>query len=178
MVYRVKIRNYDPKLPLYFSIEKKRLLKMLGKNARIIHIGSSSVPGLGGKNFIDILVLTNTKRDAVRLIKKIEKCGYVFDESSGDKFRCFFKRISKIENKKVRYHLHLMWKTSKKYQDYLILKEFLISHPEEAKKYFEIKKRLASITKDNREYGRLKSKYVEKLLRKAKKMIKRCRINC
>jgi GrpB-like predicted nucleotidyltransferase (UPF0157 family) len=42
-------RPYNPIFPKLFENEKIRLRKALGKTVQIDHIGSTAVPGLGGK---------------------------------------------------------------------------------------------------------------------------------
>ncbi len=49
-------RQYDKEYPEFFQTEKKRLRAVLPSGALFEHIGSTSVPGLGGKGFIDILI--------------------------------------------------------------------------------------------------------------------------
>jgi len=46
---KILIKPYDLNAPKYFRREKSFLVKNLGKNFEIHHIGSSAVPGLGGK---------------------------------------------------------------------------------------------------------------------------------
>ena len=52
----IRFSEYDPKWPLQFNEERKRLLDVLAENAFCIHhIGSTAVPGLAAKPKIDII---------------------------------------------------------------------------------------------------------------------------
>jgi len=51
-------KPYNPIFSKLFDLEKKRLQNLLGLKIKIEHIGSTAVPGLGGKGVIDILLIT------------------------------------------------------------------------------------------------------------------------
>jgi GrpB-like predicted nucleotidyltransferase (UPF0157 family)/predicted nucleotidyltransferase len=166
----IVIKPYDPKLKTYFKKEKNFLIKKLDKNFEIHHIGSSAVPRLGGKNIVDILLLAPTKRIANNAIKKLESMGYFHNKNAGDKYRIFFNRNRFYNKKKVHIHLHLMWKTVKKYKDYLAFRDYLRKHPKEAKRYYLLKKMwVKKAGKIGEKYTEMKTNYVKEVLRKAKK---------
>lgn len=54
MINNLKILRYNPKYPKIFQQNKKELIKVLGDNVEIHHIGSTAVSGLGGKGIIDM----------------------------------------------------------------------------------------------------------------------------
>lgn len=169
MKQAVIIKPYELDLPVYFKREKNFLIKNLGKNFETHHVGSSAVAGLGGKNVIDIQLLVPTKKIAVNLIKQLESLGYFHNEKGGDKYRIFFNRNRFYGNKKVHIHLHLMWKSSKKYKDYLMFRDYLRKHPEETKRYYSLKKMWAKKAGNMPEkYTEMKTDYVKEVLKKAK----------
>ena len=51
---------YENKFPEIFEKEKDRLSKYLTGDYKIEHIGSTAVPGLGGKGIIDIYIVSPT----------------------------------------------------------------------------------------------------------------------
>lgn len=172
----VIIEPYDPNLPVYLKREKNFLIKNLGKDFEIHHVGSSAVPGLGGKNVVDIQLLVPTKRVANNIVKKLESIGYFHNKNAGDEYRIFFNRDRFYDKKKVHIHLHLMWKTSNKYKDYLIFRDYLRKHPEEAKRYYSLKKMWAKKAGKMREkYTEMKTDYVKEVLKKARLENKRAR---
>lgn len=103
MTTEIHIEPYNPKNKYYFDLERTRIKKKLGKNFEIHHIGSTAVPGLGGKRTIDILVLAKTKKEAKKIIKPLEIFGYEFKENAGDKYRNIFQYKSPIQNKNNTY---------------------------------------------------------------------------
>ncbi len=55
---QIEIVDYDPRWPGKFRRNADVIAEALGKAAlRIEHIGSTSVPGLGAKSIIDILLV-------------------------------------------------------------------------------------------------------------------------
>ena len=72
--YEIVIADYDPAWPRRFEAERARIAAALGEHAlRIEHIGSTSVPGLGAKPIVDVLVEVPSLDDAGAL----EQAGYV-----------------------------------------------------------------------------------------------------
>lgn len=53
-------RRYNSKYELLFNKEKAKLKKILPK-AKIEHVGSTAVKGLGGKGIIDISIIVPKK---------------------------------------------------------------------------------------------------------------------
>jgi GrpB-like predicted nucleotidyltransferase (UPF0157 family) len=167
---KVIIKPYDSKLPKCFKKEKDFLLKNLDNKFEIRHIGSSSVPGLGGKNFIDIQVLASNKKIAIEIVKSLESIGYENDKNAGSKYRIFFVRHRYYGKKKFQIHLHLMWKTSKKYKEHLMFRDYLRKYPKEAKRYYSFKKIWAKKAKNIRKkYTEMKTDYIKEVLKKVKK---------
>jgi len=169
MKQAVIIKPYDSKLPEYFERERRFLIENLGKEFEINHVGSSAVPGLGGKNFVDIQLLAPNKRVANKTVKELESIGYIHDKDAGDEYRIFFSR-DHLYGKKVHIHLHLMWKTSNKYKDYLMFRDYLRKHKEEAKRYYSLKKIWAKKAGSvGKKFTEMKTGYVKEVLKKAKK---------
>lgn len=76
------LRGYDPRWPRIFAAERRRIRATLGARAQSVeHVGSSSVPGLQGRQEIDILVgVAGAEIDAsTRLLSSI---GYAMQSRS------------------------------------------------------------------------------------------------
>ena len=173
MKQAVTIKPYDSKMPDYFKREKGFLNKNLGNGFEIQHVGSSAVPGLGGKNVLDIQLLAPNKSVAKKTVKKLESVGYVQNKDAGDEYRIFFNRNRSFDDRKIHIHLHLMWKTADKYKEQLMFMDYLREHPEEAERYFSLKKVLARKAGDKREkYTEAKTDYIKSVLEKARKEFK------
>ncbi len=61
---------YDEIFPELFAKEKKRIASYLPKALQIEHVGSTAVPGLGGKGIIDIAILVE-KQDIEEISLKL-----------------------------------------------------------------------------------------------------------
>ena len=127
--------------PTVFEKEKERILKEIN-NAIIEHIGSTSVPNLDGKGYIDILVCTpkNEMKNAKNVLEN--KLGYEYKKDvSVIGERLFFKRIAQSEySKETFYHLHLTYLNSKYNKEAISFREFLKSDHKYVNKYSSIKK--------------------------------------
>ena len=165
---------YDSLFTIVFDKEKKRILKQVS-NAIIEHIGSTSIPGLDGKGYIDIIVST-PKKDLNKVKKILEnKLGYEYKKDiSVKKERFFFQRIASSEySKKTFYHLHLTYLNSNNFKLAISFRDFLIKNPEYIKRYSELKKtasKAAQKAKDKKEartiYKKIKDPLIKEIINK------------
>ena len=93
--------DYSKNYKLLFKEEKKNLKTFL-KGVKIEHVGSTAIPGMGGKKVIDIIVGVKKKFGNEKELLKMN--GYEFEESGGTAQRLFFKKIIAEQ----LYHLHLV----------------------------------------------------------------------
>src|SRR3990172_9167896 len=76
----ITIHDYKPTWPEEFEIFRSHLLKVLGPlTLRVDHIGSTSIPGLGAKDVIDIQV--SVKELAPKVRQKLVEAGYEYWET-------------------------------------------------------------------------------------------------
>ena len=76
---KIKIVHYDPNWSVMYEEIKKLFYSSFGeKIAKIEHIGSTSVPGLGAKPVIDVLLGVNQLSDAEEIIPNMEHLGYEY----------------------------------------------------------------------------------------------------
>lgn len=80
----ITIHDYDPTWPAQFERSRAALADCLGPLAlRIDHIGSTSVPGLGAKDVIDVQV--TVKELTPEIVPKLAAAGFVhIDRITGD----------------------------------------------------------------------------------------------
>ena len=98
---KYEFRKYDDNFRLLYGKEHAVLKRILPKYAKIEHVGSTAVPGLGGKGLIDIVIAVPIKK--IKTTTTIlEGKGYNFVTDAGSKERLFFfQRLQiKTENKK------------------------------------------------------------------------------
>jgi GrpB-like predicted nucleotidyltransferase (UPF0157 family) len=155
-------RPYSKKYTKIYINEHDRLTKILG-NVVIEHIGSTAVPGLGGKGIIDIIIAV-TRSDMKKASKNLQKNGYDFKESGGTKNRLFHQK----DHDDGRVHVHIVATNGKDFRNTVALRDYLKNHKEDVKKYTEIKKKAAKICHGDKEiYREHKKRFLERLTEKA-----------
>lgn len=166
MVEIVK-QNYDENRKTYLNFENI-LREKIGNNVQINQVGSTVIPDMYGKNIIDILVGAIDSTDFDRIKNDIETLNFVASNKSKDDIYQFFSSTSE-ETGSGDIHIHLVIIDTDRYNDFLILREYLLANKEEAKEYSNLKINLiGSGIDDRREYKKLKSEYVVKLLERAR----------
>ena len=165
------LKRHDPKSKQYFASERKYLLKKLdnGSIHKLFHFGSTAVPNLGGKGMIDIFLISKSKKAALELIDQIrERTDYDRPATGGSKERIFHRRTRKI-GRKVTFHLHVSWKNAKGWKKDILFLNYLLKHPETAKRYGELKYAWAEKAGYvRRKYHDSKPRFISMVLRKAK----------
>ena len=159
-------KDYDP---IYSELFKKeRLRKYLPKTTNIEHFGSTAVVGLGGKGIIDIYV-TAPENLLQATFKTIEDAGYEFRPDAGTHKRSFFRRIVTDQNgNEQRYHIHLTNNKNPEFYKDIAFRDYLRSHPEDLKRYAEIKKKAAvEANNDKDKYMKIKKPVIQEILAKA-----------
>ena len=167
MVEIVK-QNFEDNKKIYEKIEK-RLRNKINSDVPIDQVGSTAVPNMYGKNIMDILIGANDKQQFDELVKIINDEGFVPSKKSKDEIYQFFSSTSD-ETKSGDIHIHLAIRNTSRYNEFIILRDYLLENPDEASKYSDFKRYLIENgIVDRREYKRFKSEYVASLIEKAKK---------
>ena len=163
----VKLVPHHPEWDALFRAEKAKLLEALGDLiADIQHVGSTAIPTISAKPIIDIAVLVKSIEEACRQVAKIEALGYQRKQENKPE-RLFFTKGPE-ENRIV--YLHIGDTSTNYIQDMITFRDFLIQNPSQAKKYMEIKSKLAEKFADDREhYTAAKEEFVQDVLKKASK---------
>lgn len=168
-------RPYSSIFPELFKSEEKRLKGVLRDGVRIEHIGSTSVPGLGGKGVIDILVLS-PKGSWEKIKGELKALGYLYRPKDREREaeKLFF--MADLEDRELGtrlYHIHLSYDGSSELKNSIGFRDYLRAHPKELKEYAAIKKKAAleaqkfSSKDEMRDiYGSVKEEFIEKILSK------------
>ena len=162
----VEIRPYSAIFAKKYSRIKNKILKAVGRNLDIHHVGSTAVPGLGGKGIIDVLIGIRSWNETNEIVNKLKSIGFVHvhPKENGRKFLS-----TKRESALGDYHIHIVHKKTKQYEDFLKFVDVLRKSKEEKEKYLEMKKVLSEKYKDRKKYRKLKGAYIKTILRHAKK---------
>lgn len=157
-------QNFQKNKGLFNKI-KNQLLLVLDKSAKIDHVGSTAIPNMYGKNIIDALVGVSNFESLKLFAQKIEDLGFYPSNKNDINSGYLFFASSKSETKDGDVHIHLVITSIQRYDDFILLKKYLLNHPDEAKKYREEKYKIAKSAQNQREnYKLLKSQYVDNLL--------------
>lgn len=163
--------KYSKKYKLLFSKERYKLKTIL-PNAKIEHIGSSAVEGLGGKGIIDIVIAVPKNR-IKNTTNKLKAKKYDLRPNGNNNDRLFFQKIIKYKNKERRVHLHLTSNNSKTWNSLIAVRNYLRENKKIAEKYAKLKKKAVvfakGIGKKYRDYKDAFIKKIEKLALKNKK---------
>ena len=167
----LEFQNYEENVKL-FNKTKEKLSKVLTRAQTIEHVGSTAIENMFGKNIIDILVGVKNQEDFDLTFKQIEALGFRVGKRTESNFYHFFAS-SESETKSGDIHIHLVIIGTERYEEFLILRDFLKTHPEEAKKYSDHKlEMIKNGVTERKEYRATKSLYVENLINRAKQELK------
>lgn len=163
---KYKFKQYDKTYPLLFQREKAKLKKILTKSARIEHVGSTAVPGLGGKGIIDILVFV-PNRDLSKNFKILKENRFEYSPHPGDDKRKFFQKRIIYRGKERRVHIHLT--ADKGFCDsFIAFREYLRKNPKIRDEYARIKMEGAKLAEEDKmKYANHKLNFLKETVRKA-----------
>lgn len=154
----VEIRDYDPAWPQRFAIERARIGAALPGTSSIDHIGSTSVPGLGAKPVVDIIVSIDPF-DTDRITTSLEAAGYQLRvlEPSHLMFRTPARDV----------HIHV-WADPAQTERHLLFRDWLRVNDTDRVRYDAVKRELATRTwADMNDYADAKSPVITDITTRA-----------
>jgi GrpB-like predicted nucleotidyltransferase (UPF0157 family) len=167
---QIEIVEYDPRWPSLFDEEAQRLRAILDPSliVGLEHFGSTVVPELSAKPIIDILIAVRSLADARNsFVEALRTLDYVHWAENPKTDRMFFVKGMPPFGSRRSHHVHVtepdgeMWRR-------LAFRDYLRAHPEEARTYERLKRRLAAEHPTDRDaYTDAKSNYIETVMRKA-----------
>lgn len=155
----VRLLPHDPAWARRFEEEASLLRETIGDwiTGGIHHVGSTAVVGLDAKPIIDIAVgvaSLEATRPCIDLLREID---YLYSPYRGEVMHWFCKP----DPARRTHHLHLLPTGSQRFEDELVFRDHLRSHPEQAAEYAALKRRLVAEHPDDREaYTVAKSSFV------------------
>ncbi len=163
----VVIAACDPSWPEIFAGEAQAIRQALDDVlVGVEHVGSTAIPGLAAKPVIDIAVSVTSLAEAEAKIPALKALGYDCRGENGIPGRLFFRK-GLVEFKRT-HHLHLVEAGHEQWKAMLAFRNYLRSHPGDARRYEELKRALAEKFRDNRSaYTNGKAKFVQAVLAKA-----------
>lgn len=156
-------KPYNPIFSELFSKEKARIAPYLSSSASIEHVGSTAVPGLGGKGIIDIAVAVD--KSEIEMAKtQLQELKYEFRPAYSMPDRLYFIiYLPDPEEGTRRYHIHLTYPESKEWKELIGFRDFLLSNPDALYEYAELKKKAATeASQDGNTYRKMKEPMFQK----------------
>ena len=136
----IHVVAYDPRWPRLFEQISSQVWQAVRHVAvDIVHVGSTSVPGLCAKPVIDACVVVQSSREVQACIDCLASIGYVHRGNLGVPERDAFRQPDQLP----RHHLYLSPRESLSLKNQLGFRDYLRSHPEAAAEYGKLKTSLA-----------------------------------
>lgn len=166
MARKIEVVEYNPEWEKKFKLEAKEIKRILGKNCVAIHhIGSTAVKGMKAKPVIDIMPVVKDLSLVDGHNAEFEALGYECMGEYGIPGRRFYIKGGDQRT----HHIHIFEQSNKtEILRHLAVRDYLSSHPEDAKAYGELKTKLAEeYAYDNDGYCDGKDAFVKELEQKA-----------
>jgi len=166
----IVVADYDPRWPAMFEAESARLREALGPLVLSIeHVGSTSVPGLAAKPIVDILVGVRSLAGArAGAVPKMRELGYLH-VAEAEAWLPEEMLFRKGPPGPWTHHAHLMERGSPRWEEFVLVRDYLRAHPDVAAAYGSLKKALAVVFGDDiAGFRRAKAPFVEKVLANAR----------
>lgn len=157
----------DPRWPDWYAQEEDLLRSVLPPEfkAGIHHIGSTSISGIWAKPIVDILVEAAPDTSLAQADEYLLQAGYRC-MSRGTERRSYNKGYTEEGFAEEVFHLHLVHAGE---QPEILFRDYLNTHPEDAKAYEALKLSLWKPYEHDRDgYTSAKTSFVEEILQRAK----------
>lgn len=173
-LFPIVLSEYQPIWKECYLAEKKVIIQATGthKIVRIHHIGSTAVPGLLAKPTIDILVEIEDATDTSSLISAMQECGYRYlkQPENPPPHMMFIKGYTPEGFAGQAYHVHVRYQGD---WDEIRFRDYLITHPDTAREYGELKMRLKDLHEHNRDaYTAAKTEFIRRVCELSRKEMK------
>lgn len=160
----LRLVPYDPAWPARFAAEAERVGEALGEHALAIeHVGSTAVPGLGGKPVLDLAVAVADEAAADACVRPLEALGYQYRGPYGEDPRRRYYVRDAAGVRMAQMHLYIL--PAPAWHEHLAFRDALRGDPALAAAYQAEKWRVAAEVGWNKsEYAVSKGAFVERVL--------------
>ncbi len=150
-----------------YKVVEKNLREYLDSSILIDHVGSTAIPNMYGKNIIDVLIGVDNSIQFNEAKNNLLENGFIPSENSRTEIYQFF--ASKAgETGSGDIHIHLVMKNTDRYDQFIVLRDYLLNNEKEVKDYSDFKINLVnSGIVERKEYKRIKAEYVTTLIKRA-----------
>ena len=154
--FPIELVDHDPEWKNIYKKEKERILEKVGSESvlRIEHFGSTSIPGIKSKPYIDMMIeIPDKLLFNENLLSKFSELGYTHFIVPGrgniETYSSFGKGYQPDGTQKQVFHIHMCPKNNAMWKQ-INFRDYLITNEEQAKKYEKLKLGLASKHKNDR----------------------------
>lgn len=139
---KVEVLPHNPQWRKEFEAESQQIADVLGDcTIAIHHIGSTAIPNIYAKPILDLLVEVNHITEVDQRSSGMETLGYEAMGEFGLPGRRYFRKNNQMG---VRtHHVHIFEVGSKEVKRHLAFRDYMMTHPEDAEKYSQLKQKLA-----------------------------------
>jgi GrpB-like predicted nucleotidyltransferase (UPF0157 family)/ADP-ribose pyrophosphatase YjhB (NUDIX family) len=163
----VKLSEHQKTWEAKFKQERGKILKAAGDLIMAVeHVGSTSIAGIKAKPIVDILVGVENFEEWEKLVGPLVEIGYEYVEKPELTDRRFF---GKGEWGAREVHLHVVEFGGKEWEEKTGFRNYLREHPKQARRYSELKERLAKKSKDKYEYNEAKTEFITAMVEMARR---------
>jgi GrpB-like predicted nucleotidyltransferase (UPF0157 family) len=137
----IEVVDYDPGWPRRYADERDRIAAALGDSVVAIeHVGGTAVPGLPAKPVIDIMVGVPDIERAGQAVAGLINLGYQYVPELESQLpeRRYFRRGTP-----ETHHVHMVAVSSDFWEEHLLFRDYLRTHPQAAEEYGKLKRGLA-----------------------------------
>src|SRR5258705_6139182 len=141
----VDYHPYDINLSAVFE-QIKNIVQQTLPGIQVEHVGSSSIPGVGGRNVIDIAIPT-IDPDQTSIKDQLQALGF-----QDAPFRHFLPiLIGSVSHQSKEYAilLYVLSPDLDVYKDWIIFRDFMRTHPDDAHAYDQVKQETIAAGKTN-----------------------------
>ncbi len=159
----ISYEDYDENYPRVFAEVAKAIRSVL-PSAQVEHVGSTAVPGLGGRRVLDIVIPAERARHD-EVVTKMLSIGFV--KSPLTHIQPMLAGSIQYNGKDYPMLLYILPEDSEIYQGWIVFRAYMKQHPEEVQDYAEVKKKAIAAGKtDGWSYQRAKTPYLESLVKR------------
>ena len=161
----IHLARADPAWAQQYAAVEARITRALGPVAVVVeHVGSTSVPGLDAKPFLDVLLLVPDPTDEAAYVPRLEAAGFLLHVREPDWHQHRYFRAE--EDPEVQVHVFAVG--SDEAARMLAFRDHLRTDEADRALYLETKRRLATRTWARiQDYADAKSEVVEAILSRA-----------
>src|SRR5258706_1975255 len=156
---------YDTNLSAVFE-QIKNIIQQPLPGIQVEHVGSSSIPGVGGRNVIDIAIPT-IDLDQTSIKDQLKALGF-----QDAPFRHFLPiLIGSVSHQSKEYAilLYVLSLDLDVYKDWIIFRDFMRTHPDDAHAYDQVKQETIAAGKINgANYQQAKTPFLVSTMKKIK----------